>query len=202
MVNWPGLGRLQGWLKQRAQRRETATDLYGGVVAQAREAAFYAEMGVPDTLEGRYEMIALHLALVLDRLRVEGARGVALSRETIETFIADMDGSMREMGVGDLTVPKKVKSAAAGLYARADAFRQAMAREAAVLPRTGSAPHDLDDAIARFTLSSEAGDARAAALARYYRGAAAALAKTSTADVLAGRMAFPYPATERQGGMV
>ncbi len=108
---------------------------------------------------------------------------------------------MRELGVGDLTVPKKVKSAAAGLYARADAFRQAMAREAAVMPHTGAPPHDLDDAIARFTLSSEAGDARAAALARYYRGAAAALAETSTADVLAGRMAFPYPATERQGGM-
>ncbi len=75
MVNWPGQGWLLGWLKQRAQRQETATDLYGGVVAQAREAAFYAEMGVPDTLEGRYEMVALHLALVLDGCgsRVRGA---------------------------------------------------------------------------------------------------------------------------------
>ena len=79
------------WLKERAARRETASELYGVVVARAREPLFYRDWGVPDTPEGRYEMVALHLVLVLERLRVEGAAGLPLSRETIEAFLADMD---------------------------------------------------------------------------------------------------------------
>lgn len=191
MIKLPGLD----WLKQRASLRETATDLYGNVVTQARNPVFYAEMGIPDTLEGRYEMVAMHLALVLERLRTEGEAGIALSRETIETFIADMDGSMRELGVGDLTVPKKVKSAAAGLYARADAFRQGLLKDAGS-PGGGA----LDAAIARYTFGAEAGDDRAAGFAAYYRAASAALARLDTADVLAGRLPIPAPGRARQGG--
>lgn len=191
MMKLPGMD----WLKTRASRRETATDLYGNVVTQARNPVFYAEMGIPDTLEGRYEMVVMHLALVLERLRTEGEAGIALSRETIETFVADMDGSMRELGVGDLTVPKKVKSAAAGFYARADAFRQALAQEAAAA-RTGA----LDFAIARFALGAEDEHARAARLASYYRAATASLAQLHSSDVLVGRLPIPAPEPARQGG--
>lgn len=177
---WPA---VLSWLRRRAIRNDTAGELYGGVVARARAPVFYASMGIPDTPEGRYEMIAMHLVLVLERLRAEGPPGVALSRETIEAFVADMDGSMREMGVGDLTVPKKVKRAAAGLYARADAFRAAMAPEA----EAGA----LAAAIGRLTLASGADDSRAGPLAAYYRETAAALSRLSPADVRAGRIDFP-----------
>lgn len=192
MIKLPGLA----WLQQRTALRGTATELYGSVVTQARNPAFYSEMGIPDTLEGRYEMVVMHMALVLERLRTEGDDGIALSRETIETFVADMDGSMRELGVGDLTVPKKVKSAAAGLYARADAYRQALIQEGARAGASGV----LDVAIARFALGSETADDRSARLARYYRAVTVALARLASAEVLAGRMPMPAPASLGQGG--
>lgn len=191
MIKLPGMD----WLKTRASRRETATDLYGNVVTLARNPVFYAEMGIPDTLEGRYEMVVMHLALVLERLRVEGDEGIALSRETIETFVADMDGSMRELGVGDLTVPKKVKSAAAGLYARADAFRRALMQEAADA-RTGA----LDRAVARFAFGAEDAHTRAARLANHYRAVTATLAHLPSSEVLAGRLPIPAFAPARPGG--
>ena len=97
MVSWPFGFPGRGGLERSARRQETATELYGAVVARAREPLFYAQMGVPDTPEGRYEMVALHLVLALERLRAEGEAGIALSRETIETFIADMVGSMRDV---------------------------------------------------------------------------------------------------------
>lgn len=187
---------MLSWLRTRAARRERAADLYGAVVAQARAPAFYATLDIPDTPEGRYEMVVLHLVLVLERLRADGEAGKAPSRELIETFVADMDGSMREMGIGDLTVPKKVKGAAAGLYGRAEALRAGMA--------AGAAPGGLEAAITRLTLGREDGaaDARAAPLARYYRAAAAALAGQSAADVLAGRLAFPAVAPIAAAGPV
>lgn len=192
MIKLPGLT----WLQQRTALRETASELYGSVVTQARNPVFYADMGIPDTLEGRYEMVVMHLSLVLERLRTVGGEGIALSRETIETFVADMDGSMRELGVGDLTVPKKVKNAAAGLYARADAYRQALIQEGAGAGATGA----LDAAIARFALGDETAAGRAADLARYYRGVTASLAGRDVADVLAGRLPMPAPASLVQGG--
>lgn len=198
MIKLPSLAPLgPTWLKQRKILRETATELYGGVVTQARNPVFYAEMGIPDTLEGRYEMVALHLALVLERLRREGDAGVALSRATIETFVADMDGSMRELGVGDLTVPKKVKSAAAGLYARADAYRQALLQEEGAGAGVAGA---LDAVIARFALGDATAAGRAAGLARYYRAQTAALARLGATEVLAGRMPMPAPASAIGGG--
>lgn len=173
---------MLNWLRIRGARRQTATDLYGVVVARAREPVFYRDMGISDTPEGRYELIVLHLVLLLERLRAEGPAGVPLSREVIETFVADMDGSMREMGVGDLSVPKKVKQAAAGLYERADAFRAAM--------RPVAGKGALEDAIARLTLGAVGTDRRAGSLAHYYRDMSAGLAAVSSADVLAGRVPF------------
>lgn len=188
---------MLSWLRTRADRRERATDLYGVVVARAREPVFYATLDIPDTPEGRYEMVAMHLVLVLERLRAEGAAGIGLSRDLIEAFVADMDGSMREMGVGDLSVPKKVKSAAAGLYGRAEAFRAGMAADAP--------PRALEAAITRLTLGREDGadDARAAPFARYYRATWGALAEVSPGEALAGRIDFPastLPGSQRAAG--
>ncbi len=104
-----------------------ATKLYGSIVAQARQPAFYREFGVPDTTKGRYEVLVLHMSSVLNALRqFEGVDG-KIGRALIEVFVADMDDTLRELGVGDLSVPKKVKKTAAGLRERTIAYRNDVA---------------------------------------------------------------------------
>ncbi len=115
------------WFRERSANAFKANELYGAVVAAARQPAFYRAYGVPDTLNGRYEMIVLVLFQLLERLRSEGTAAEEQSRLTLEAFFTDMDDCMREIGVGDLAVPKKVKKAAAGFYERAKAYRQALA---------------------------------------------------------------------------
>jgi len=114
------------WLTQRADISRKAEELYGSVVTAARQPAFYERLGVPDTPEGRFELVALHLFLALEVLRGKGTAAEGLVRRTIEAFVIDMDDCMREMGVGDLTVPKKVKRAAAAFYERAGSYRSAL----------------------------------------------------------------------------
>ena len=115
------------WLTQRADTSRKAKELYGSVVTAARQPAFYESLGVPDTPEGRFELVALHLFLALEALRGKGPAAEGLVRRTIEAFVIDMDDCMREMGVGDLTVPKKVKRAAAAFYERAASYRRGLA---------------------------------------------------------------------------
>lgn len=100
--------------------RPIAVELYGGVVAMARAPHLYRTLGVPDTPEGRFEMIVTHLALLIRRLNAAGDEGLRVARLVNEAFVEDMDDCMRELGVGDLAVPKKVKKAAAGLLERLD----------------------------------------------------------------------------------
>ena len=114
-------------LTRRRGRDPTATEIYGRLVAQARAEPFYASLGVPDTPEGRLEMIMLHLVLMQERLKVEGETGAELSRALSETFVSDLDDCLRELGVGDLTVPKKIKMAAAALFDRSRDYGSALA---------------------------------------------------------------------------
>jgi cytochrome b pre-mRNA-processing protein 3 len=115
------------WLRARSRNRRKTGEIYGAVVAAARQPAYYSQMRVPDTPEGRFEMVALTLFLVLEPLKSAGAGGQGLAQGVIEAFVTDMDDCMREMGVGDLTVPKKVKRAAAAFYERAGVYRDALA---------------------------------------------------------------------------
>ena len=111
------------WLRMIGPTGRKASKLYGSIVAQARQPAFYRELGVPDTTRGRYEVLVLHMSSVLNALhQFEGGDG-KVGRALIEVFVADMDDAMRELGVGDLSVPKKVKKTAAGLRERTMAYR-------------------------------------------------------------------------------
>jgi cytochrome b pre-mRNA-processing protein 3 len=128
------LGRTLGlWSRWQARqdewiaRRRAAHGLYRAVVDHARRPAFFRDLGVPDTPEGRFEMIALHVALVVRRLRREGARGQALGQELFDLMFADMDTSLRELGVGDLSVGKYVKRLARNFYARLAALDESLA---------------------------------------------------------------------------
>jgi cytochrome b pre-mRNA-processing protein 3 len=119
-------------------RRETGADaiasiLYGAIVAQARNPVLYADFGVPDTVSGRFEMVVLHTGLVLDRLQREGEAGKAAGQKVFDLYCRDMDQSLRELGIGDLGVPKRMKKMAEAFYGRAAVYGAAVAAKDKVL---------------------------------------------------------------------
>ena len=170
--------------KARSQVKRKAGELYGRVVAAARQAAVYRDMGVPDTPEGRFEMVALMLFLGLDWLQTAGEEGDKVQQLTIEQFVTDMDDCMREMGVGDLTVPKKVRRVAAGFYERAGAYRAALTAAPASL---------LHEALRNYVYAGAGGDADIDKLATYVRSVRAALTALGDAAAVNGELTFPDP---------
>ncbi|RPI34214.1 MAG: hypothetical protein EHM67_14695, partial [Hyphomicrobiaceae bacterium] len=123
MAAWSPFVAMFAWLSRRLDRRRNARELYGSIVTQARAPIFYTAWGVPDTVQGRFEMLVLHVCVVLDRLQQEAAPGGELARAVTEAFIADMDASMREMTFGDLAVPREIARTAAALFDRHSAYR-------------------------------------------------------------------------------
>ena len=105
---------------------DTIARLYGTIVAQARAPAFYRIYGVPDTVGGRLEMIMLHAVLLLRRLEGEAPSIRALGQGLFDRFCRDMDDSMRELGVGDLAVPRRMRRIGEAFYGRQAAYRDAL----------------------------------------------------------------------------
>ncbi len=97
-------------------------DLYASIVEKARDPAFYGVLGVPDTVDGRFDMIVLHLMLVLRRLRGQGEAAERRGQELFDLMFKDMDQSLRELGVGDMSVGKHVKRMAQAFYGRAERY--------------------------------------------------------------------------------
>jgi cytochrome b pre-mRNA-processing protein 3 len=115
-------------LFRRTERQDTISTVYGTIVAQARLPCFYRDYGVPDTVDGRFELLVLHLSIVLDRLADDPAlRG--LGQALFDRFCQDMDHNLREMGVGDLAVPKEMRRIGGAFYGRAKAYRTALAAQ-------------------------------------------------------------------------
>src|SRR5262245_60972723 len=110
---------------RRTPRQATIDALYGTIVAQARLPEFYVAYGVPDTVEGRFELLVVHQALTARRLAREPATA-ALGPALFERFCRDLDHNLREMGVGDLTVPKKMQGFAEAFFGRARAYDHAL----------------------------------------------------------------------------
>ncbi len=117
---------LGNFLKDHPEK-VAADKIYRQVVSQARRPDFYLSGGVPDSLDGRFELIALHVFLVLDRLKQDHPLGSALGQALHDVFFADMDHSLREMGAGDLGVGKRVKKMAQGFYGRVAAYETGLA---------------------------------------------------------------------------
>ena len=166
-------------------RAETATTLYGAIVAQARAPALYASLGVPDAVGGRFEMVVLHTVLVLRRLQEGGAAEAAVGQAVFDLFCRDMDRSLRELGVGDLGVPKRMRQVGEAFYGRAQVYGDCLARadEAA-----------LAEALRRNALKEAATDRGAVGLARYALATAAAVAAVAPGDLLTGSVPFRDPA--------
>ena len=107
----------------------TIAALYGAIVAQARDPRFYEAYGVPDTVLGRFDLIVLHLALVLRRLREGDASARTLAQGLFDAFCRDMDHNLREMGVGDQGVPRQMRRVGEAFYGRAQAYDAALAEQ-------------------------------------------------------------------------
>ncbi len=175
-------------LFRRRRAAGTIDALYGAIVAQARRPAFYVGYGAPDTADGRFDMIVLHLALLCRRLGREQGAGATpareLSQQVFDMFCADMDHNLREMGVGDLTVPKRMRAMGEAFYGRLEAYDRALA-----------APGDeeLAAALARNVLGEAAPAAGARRLAAYVREAARRLDATPLAALAGAQLGFPDP---------
>lgn len=171
------LSRLFGERRERAALRP----LYDALVAAARDPAWYREGAVPDTLEGRFDMLAALLALVLLRLEAEGDGAKAESVALTEIFIDDMDGTLRQIGIGDFVVGKHVGKLVGALGGRLGALREAL---------PGGAP--LEPAVRRNVFrDGPASDARVGWVAGRLRTLHERLAGTAMEKLLAG--AFPFP---------
>lgn len=171
-------------LFRRGARPDTISALYGTIVAQARLPCFYQDYSVPDTVNGRFDLIVLHLTLVLDRLIADVALRDS-GQGLFDRFCADMDDNLREMGIGDLAVPKKMRAFGEAFYGRAAAYREAM---------VGNDPQALALVLERNVYGSIGADTAAARLAAYMRVAARDLASQDSRRVAAGMLRFPDPA--------
>lgn len=111
----------------KGRARKAAGDrLYQASVTQARKPEIYRDLGVPDTPEGRFEMICLSMAVLIERLNREGPAGKDAAQEAFDAMFRDLDAALREMAVGDLSVSKKVKALASHFYACLTAYLPAI----------------------------------------------------------------------------
>lgn len=168
-------------LIRRSRRRDSAAALYHIIVEQSRKPEFYVHCGVPDTVDGRFDMIALHAFLVLRRLKDHDRDG---AQALLEAIFDDMDGSLREMGAGDLGVGRRVKTMAKALYGRIAGYEAALEAGAAAL----------GDALRRNLYGTVEPDPGCVeAMAAYVRAEAASVGRQSPDDVAAGRVSFGPP---------
>jgi cytochrome b pre-mRNA-processing protein 3 len=168
---------------RRSAESRTIASLYGMIVAQARQPAFYADYAVPDTMPGRFDLIVLHLVLLLRRLDRAGEQGRLFGQRLFDVFCRDLDGNLREMGIGDLAVPKHMRRFGEAFYGRQAAYLAALDA-----PDAG----DFENALARNMLQ-DGGVERAADLARYARAVVRELDAQEEGALMRGELAFPSP---------
>jgi cytochrome b pre-mRNA-processing protein 3 len=168
---------------RRAPDRRTIAALYGAIVAQARLPAFYGRFAVPDTVLGRFDMVVLHAALLVLRLRGSQAMH-ALAQGVFDAFCRDMDDNLREMGMSDVGVPREMRKLAEAFYGRTRAYEAALAADR---------DEALVAALTRNVYSDAAAPVAAQALADYVRAAASMLAGQDDAALERGAARFPDP---------
>jgi cytochrome b pre-mRNA-processing protein 3 len=168
------------------RNRPTATisALYGMIVAQARTPCFYLDYGVPDTVNGRFDLLVLHLALLSDRLMQDPALA-ELGQGVFDQFCRDMDDNLREIGIGDLKVPKEMRRIGEAFYGRAQAYRQALA---------AAGEGALVEAVARNIYGGAAPPDAARRLAAYIREAVRKIDAQDSAALGRGELVLPDPA--------
>ena len=168
----------------RSRYERTGFELYNAAVAMARTPMFYAEFGVPDTLDGRFDLVGLYASLLIRRLRTLPPPGAAVSQAVFDAMFSDMDINLRELGVSDMRLARNVRAMWEAFHGRATAY------EAALLSPDPSA---LDAALSK-NIWRGADSAGAARLAAVVRKQAAKVDEAPPGDLLSGRFRFFAPA--------
>lgn len=163
---------------------EAGQSLFAAASDRSRAPAFYEAMGVPDTVEGRFEMTSLHVWLILRTLKGDDRAVRNVAQKLFDAMFASFDDALRELGVGDLVVGKKIRKMAESFYGRVQAY------DAAMEPGANADEGDaLAGALARNIY--ESGDRDIAAdLAEYVRAQASAIDAQAQADILRGSISF------------
>jgi cytochrome b pre-mRNA-processing protein 3 len=165
------------WFKSEAPGTQVRR-VYDAIVAQARQPVLYRDLEVPDTVSGRFDMIILHAFLVLERLRREDEAAIRFAQDLTDELFRDMDRSLREMGVGDLSVGKKVRRMAEVFHGRLKAY-------AAAAP--GAA---FTEVVKRNVYAGSDTAGNAGRLATYAQAAAHHMAEIPVARLMAGEVDF------------
>lgn len=168
----------------RRRSRDAQHKVYCEIVAQARQPVFYSDFLVPDTVDGRFDLIVLHAVLYFRRMQGEGEKTAEFTQDVFDLFFQDMDASLREMGVSDTRVPKKVRVMGEAFYGRADAYMAAIDKTDA---------DELAVGLGRNIYPDQEEPIAQKRLAHYVLAAAEGLAAQATPDLLVGTIAWPDP---------
>jgi cytochrome b pre-mRNA-processing protein 3 len=172
----------------RFRRRGAVMSVYNRIVERARDPLFFADWGVPDTLDGRFEMLSMHAFLVFHRLKTDSAMTEAFAQDLFDVMFADLDRGMREMGATDLGVGRHVKAMARGLYGRVAAYERGLSDGDAVL----------EDALRRNLYGTARPEPRQLAMVgQYLKRQSAALKSAPISVFLAGEV--PFAAISEEG---
>lgn len=173
---------------RRAAPTEAQT-LYARIVDQARSPGFYTQCAVPDSFDGRFEMVALHAFLMLHRLKsAEGAAAKALAQDLVDVLFGDMDRTFRELGAADIGVGRRVQKVAEAVYGRFAAYDHALAA-----PDPALAEAIQRNVYGTVSTARSPGDEAVATLADYVRRAVAALAAAPDSALTGGEAPLPPP---------
>lgn len=186
-----GFGKLRVFSKffKRDKVDDAARETYQAVIRQARQPDFYTRYGVPDTLDGRFDLLVLHTVLIVLRLRRDRAESERFSQALFDTLFVDLDQSLREIGVSDMSVGKKVKQMGKAFYGRLDAYRLGLEASS-----EGDGGGQLADALYRnlYRGLPEA-EPLGTPMADYVIRQAAYLDTLSVAEIVSGKLSFTSP---------
>jgi len=168
-------------LRRHSRHERAGFALYTAAVAAARDPWFYVKLRVPDTLDGRFDLIALHAFLLVHRLLASPAPGPDLAQAVFDAMFSDMDNNLRELGVSDLRVGKRVRAMWEAFHGRSTAYAQALDATDSITLAT---------ALARNVWRGEVLDTSAEALATYVLAQAANIAAQPVAGLAAGKVRF------------
>jgi len=170
--------------RERNANRAITEALYASIVAAARQKLFYSDWNVPDTPLGRFEMLSLHMFLFQHRMHAEAGASRDLAQILIDDFFEDVDHSLRELGIGDMGIPKRMKKLARMYYGRTAAYADALER---------GDREALTAALARNVRPDAESWHEAASLADYVVDAVEMLAAQDSETIRAGSISFPAP---------
>lgn len=174
------LGRFQ----QRRTRRKLAARHYEAIVAQSRETVFYSDLGVPDTMLGRYEMVCLHAYLVLTRLKRESEECARIAQTLHDLIFDDFDVALREEGLGDMGIGHRIKKLARNLHGRISVYESGLA----------AGDGEMDQILRRNLYASvEPEPAEVASMIAYIRAARIEIDTVLASALLEGTSSFPEP---------